>query len=82
MKSIISKAFTLTLSALTLVVMSGCTAKAGPTGEAKEDWHWPEHVHIAAPGQSGLAKYVSWASLMEADTGMAIRVVPEADPGV
>lgn len=40
---------------------------------------WPQRLHIAAPGRSGLAKYVSWTSMMEADTGMVIRVVPQAD---
>ncbi|MDC7241589.1 MAG: PhnD/SsuA/transferrin family substrate-binding protein [Spirochaetales bacterium] len=39
-------------------------------------------MHIAAPGRSGLAKYVSWASVLEADTGMTVRVVPESDHGI
>ncbi len=63
------------------LVFSGCAPETTRTEEANQDWHWPEQTLIAAPGQSGLAKYVSWASIMEADTGMAIRVVPEADPG-
>ena len=63
------------------LAFAGCASDTVQPEEANQDWQWPEWVHIAAPGQSGLAKYVSWASIMEADTGMAIRVVPEADPG-
>ncbi len=63
------------------LVLTGCTSGTTQTEEADQGWQWPERLHIAAPGQSGLAKYVSWASIMEDDTGMAIRVVPEADPG-
>jgi len=62
------------------LALAGCNPDANQSEGANQDWQWPKKVHIAAPGQSGLAKYVSWASIMEADTGMAIRVVPEADP--
>jgi len=50
-----------------------------PTEPATAEFTWPDTMLIAAPGQSGLAKYVSWASLLDADTPMQIRVVPEAD---
>jgi uncharacterized protein len=62
-------------------VLTGCSPNINQPQGMNQEWQWPEQVHIAAPGQSGLAKYVSWASIMEANTGMAIRVVPEADPG-
>ena len=58
------------------LALAGCNPDANQSEAANQDCQWPENVHIAAPGQSGLAKYVSWASIMEADTGMAIRVVP------
>jgi len=61
-------------------VLAGCAIDAARPEDADQGWQWPQQVHIAAPGKSGLAKYVSWASIMEADTGMVIRVVQEADP--
>jgi len=64
-----------------MLAFAGCAPGSGQPEKANQDWQWPEQVHIAASGQSGLAKYVSWASIMEADTGMPIRVIPEADPG-
>jgi len=63
------------------LMFASCAQDVVQPEEVNHGWQWPKRVHIAAPGQSGLAKYVSWASVMEADTGMAIRVVPEADPG-
>ena len=63
------------------LALAGCSSDTTQPEGAVHEWQWPEQVHIAAPGQSGLAKYVSWASIMEADTGMAVRVIPEADPG-
>jgi hypothetical protein len=75
------KLLVLSIPVAILGVLAGCGREAAQSEEAKRDWRWPEHVHVAAPGRSGLAKYVSWTSIMEADTGMAIRVVPEADPG-
>ncbi len=72
------KAFLLLVITIS-IVLTGCSSNATQSQDANQVWQWPNHVHIAAPGQSGLAKYVSWASIMEADTGMAIRVVPEAD---
>jgi hypothetical protein len=79
------------LLAASILTISGCsttsdnisatTTPAGGTVAGATDWQWPDQVHITASGDSGLAKYVSWTSIMEADTGMAIRVIPEADPG-
>ncbi|WP_210411487.1 TAXI family TRAP transporter solute-binding subunit [Oceanispirochaeta crateris] len=57
----------------------GCS-KSAPKESGQ--WNWPEQMHIAAPGRSGLAKYVSWASVLEADTGMAVRVIPETNHGI
>ena len=44
------------------------------------NWQWPEKLFITAAGTSGMTKYVSWTSLLERDTGMAIYVVPENNP--
>jgi TRAP-type uncharacterized transport system substrate-binding protein len=74
-------AIVLLVAVSSAMVYAGCTPGTDQSEEAGQDWQWPDNVHIAAPGQSGLAKYVSWASIMEADTGTAIRVVSEADPG-
>jgi TRAP-type uncharacterized transport system substrate-binding protein len=72
----------LALTSLVLVLVAAATAFSGctsggtttPTGE----WKWPDVVYVTAQGQSGMAKYVSWTSIMEADTGMSIRVIPES----
>ncbi len=44
------------------------------------NWQWPEKLFITAAGTSCMTKYVSWTSLLERDTGMAIYVVPENNP--
>jgi hypothetical protein len=41
------------------------------------DYEWPKIVYLSASGSSGMAKYVSWTSLLENDTGMKVRVIPE-----
>ncbi len=64
-----------------VMLVVACNSYVVQSETGGPEYHWPERLHLAAPGHSGLAKYVSWASVMEADTGMAIRVVPEADPG-
>lgn len=46
-----------------------------------DQWQWPENMHFSASGQSGLAKYLSWVAMLEEDTGTAIRIIPEDDPG-
>jgi uncharacterized protein len=75
--------FKIILAALVFIMLIcyGCAPASSQTETGDDKWQWPKNIHIAAQGQSGLAKYVSWASRMEADTGMAIRVIPEADPG-
>jgi uncharacterized protein len=82
------------LLAATVLTIAGCsppttsvttsnppTSPGAGTVAGATEWQWPAQVHFTASGDSGLAKYVSWTSLMEADTDMAIRVIPEADPG-
>ena len=72
-----------------ITILAGCASEESDapseapidSAEKPAAWQWPEQIHITAQGQSGLAKYVSWASILEADTGMAVRVIPEADPG-
>lgn len=67
---------------LSLIVTSiGLLGCSTTPAETPDTWQWPDQMHIAAQGQSGLTKYVSWTSILEADTGMKVRVVPEADPG-
>ena len=48
------------------------------TAPAAPAWKWPETIHLAARGTSGMAKTVSFISVMEAETGSTIRVRPEA----
>lgn len=69
----------ITLSALVSVVLlallfSGCGGSPQTTASG---WQWPRTLIITSGGGSGLAKYVSWTTLMEKDTGVSIRVVPE-----
>jgi TRAP-type uncharacterized transport system substrate-binding protein len=74
---------TVTVGVMGLVGCGGDGAPETPTEPVSPtetaEFTWPETMHIAAPGQSGMVKYVSWVSIMEADTGMLMRVVPEAD---
>ncbi len=56
------------------LLFSGC---GGGTQTTASGWQWPRTLIISSGGGSGLAKYVSWTTIMEKDTGMSIRVVPE-----
>jgi len=51
-----------------------------PADGPNPNWEWPEKIYITAAGTSGQVKYISWTSLLEKDTGMAIYVVPENNP--
>jgi uncharacterized protein len=55
-------------------------APVTPQDGPDPNWQWPEKLFITAAGTSGMTKYVSWTSLLEKDTGMAIFVVPENNP--
>ncbi len=59
------------------LVLAGCTSEEKPSPDPT-GWQWPDRLHVAAAGSSGMVKYVSFLSAMEADTGMQIRVIPEA----
>ena len=80
-KNMSRKKISFLLIFLTILVISFFSCKKTKITHSGQ-WNWPENLHIAAPGRSGLAKYISWASILEADTGMAVRVVPETDHGV
>ncbi len=56
-------------------------ATPAPVAPPEKPYEWPERLHIYGHGQSGLVKFVSWVSLMQRDTGMQMRVVPEASAG-
>ncbi len=84
--------FLILMSVLTLgmLMASACaneqteqeTGTAATSGSLDvEEWQWPENMHFSASGQSGLAKYLSWVAMLEEDTGTAIRIIPEDDPG-
>ncbi len=56
-----------------------------PSGEptpppSTAPWQWPDRLHVAAIGTSGVPKLASFLSIMEQDTGMTIRIIPEASP--
>ena len=75
---------------LLLSVISGCTPPAEPEAppegvapgteqpEVEAPWEWPNMITIVTGGQSQMAHYVSWTSIMEADTGVKVRVATEA----
>jgi len=73
-------AFILSTVIIVSLLFGACTAGGGTTPTATGDWRWPSIVYVTASGQSGMAKFASWTSIMEPDTGMAIRVVPESSP--
>ena len=50
------------------------------TPPAPAEYEWPEVMHVMGIGTSGVPKMASFLTLMDADTGMTIRVVPEASP--
>lgn len=83
MKSnLVKLARTAVLLAVTgMMVFTGCAGETEPTSPPPAgEWQWPEKMHVAAAGASGLAKYASFLSIMEADTGMTIRIQSEARP--
>jgi TRAP transporter TAXI family solute receptor len=61
------------------ILIAGCTPTV-PSPSTSDGWKWPERLHVVARGTAGLPKYVSFTSVMEKDTGMVVRVVPEASP--
>jgi hypothetical protein len=38
-------------------------------------WQWPE-INIAAADATGIDKYLSWTSLLAADTGARVNIIP------
>jgi len=65
------------LMAAILVVAALAACGGGQTKIESDGFQWPREIHISAGGSTGMAKYVSWAAIMEKDTGMSIRIVPE-----
>jgi TRAP-type uncharacterized transport system substrate-binding protein len=66
----------LSIILLASMALAGCAPKSPQTSNS-DGWKWPERIHVCAAGSSGMAAYVSWTTIMERDTGMVIRVVPE-----
>jgi len=59
---------------LSLVLIPGCVSGGAADSGG---WRWPDQIVFSSAGSSGLAKYVSWASLLEKDIKSKVRVVPE-----
>jgi len=71
---------------LVSVALPGCNGGGGDgdtttptTPTATGEWQWPDIIFICSSGSSGMAKYVSWSSLMEKDVPAKLRVIPEAN---
>jgi len=63
---------------LVIISLLGWLPGCGSSTKVEADgWRWPDQIIIAASGGSGMAKYVSWTSMLEKDTGVAVRVIPE-----
>jgi len=62
---------------LCLVIVILATACPATPTTTSGGYQWPKTFNILAIGTSGMTKTVSWASLMEASTGMTIRVQSE-----
>jgi len=43
-------------------------------------WEWPERINVMSGTGVGLAATTAWTSVMSAETGMSIRIVPEVSP--
>jgi NMT1 family protein len=73
----ISLAFILMMS-----LLPGCNGETTPTTEPTTptgEWQWPDITYVCSSGSSGMAKYVSWISLMQEDIPAKLRVIPEAN---
>ena len=54
------------------------TSSSPSVPSSSASFEWPKTFFISAVGTSGNAKMVSWASVLEASTGMTVRVVPDS----
>jgi TRAP transporter TAXI family solute receptor len=65
--------------ALVLIVSLGAFGACGEEEEGEEVWEWPEMFTIAtsAIGSSDYAELTALAPIIEQDTGMKLRIVPE-----
>lgn len=82
------------ISLVAIALLAGCagekappsppppTSSNGPTTAppTAPEWEWPPTMHVIAIGTSGVPKMASFLTPMDADTGMMIRIVPEASP--
>lgn len=72
------------LIAILITGAGGCGGESTPVTPSEpaseSSFEWPDKLYITASSTSVMTKYVSWASVMERDTGMAVVVVPEANP--
>jgi uncharacterized protein len=68
------------LVAAAMMVFVGCGEKEPTPPPVEGEYQWPEKMHVVAAGASGLAKYASFLSAMDADTDMTIRIQSEARP--
>jgi len=60
-----------------LVVAASLVGCDSRTKVESDGWQWPKQMVIASSGGSGLAKYLSWTTMLEQDTGVTVRIVPE-----
>jgi NMT1-like family len=69
-----------------VIGLAGCNGDGAPETPTEPvspteatGFQWPDKLHIAGPGQSGMVKYVSWVNVMMEDIDVEMRVVPEAN---
>ena len=58
------------------IFMSGCSETA--SAPTSTEFQWPERMAVVSSTGIGEAVNIAWASPLEEDTGMKVRVVPEA----
>jgi hypothetical protein len=80
MKSVLSKMSVVVAIVLSAIMLWGCGGNASNTLSPTETaFKWPDALLFAATGDSGQAKMVSWASVMQSGLNSPlIRVVTEA----
>ena len=72
-----TKRILLVFLALALVVSLVAFAACKEEEVVTEEWQWPDKLALVTTANGGMSAMTGWASEMQKDTGMTIRIVPE-----
>jgi len=71
------KRILLVFLAMALVVSLVAFAACKEEEVVIEEWQWPDKLALVTTANGGMSAMTGWASEMQKDTGMTIRIVPE-----